>query len=124
MDKQKEFLFYRDFIKREKRDRIFYELQTPKKRDRVFIPFSYEAEKMIQLSTIYNKSHCSNVLDILSLIQKVSSSKQRYIITLDKEADSCYFCLKQVIYTGMVFIVIIDEETALIKVGSPPFFAA
>lgn len=130
MDKQKELLFCTNFIKKEKRDRIFYELQTPKKRNRVLIPFSHEAEKMIKSSTIYNKSHCSNVLDILSLIQRVSSSKQGYIITINKEADGCCFYLEQAvslgIHTGMAFIVIIDGETALIReeqcFGAPPVF--
>lgn len=130
MNEQKEILFCKNFVIKEKRERILYELQTPKKRKHALTLFSHKAEKIIKPSIIFAKSYCSNVLDIVCLIKKVSFSEQGYMITIDKKTDQKSFHLNQVVYlgiqTGMAFIVLIDESTALIReeqsFGAPLLF--
>ena len=112
-----EKIFCDTFIEKRLRDRIFWELSSPKRRSIAIGRFS--DSHMIKASTIvlYGKNLTKE--DLLNEVRKFSNSKTGYMIALPDELDGKEFPIETAIdkffYLGFGAIIIVDSKTAILK---------
>ncbi len=105
------------FLEKRLRDRIFWELSSPKRRSTAISRFS--DSYMIKSSTIVLHGKKLTKEDLLNEARKFSNSKTGYIIALPEELDGKEFPLETAInkffYLGMGAVIIVDPKTAILK---------
>ena len=112
-----EKIFCDTFIEKSLRDRIFWELSSPKRRSIAIGRFS--DSHMIKASTIVLYGKKLTKEDILNEVRKFSNSKTGYIIAFPDELDGKEFPLETAIdkffYLGTGAVIIVDSKTAILK---------
>lgn len=119
MDKRKEELFADVFLEKRIRDRIKFELSSPKYREAALWRFCHNTEDVVKQPVVHLKSHKISEEELYQELRKLSSSKTGYILSLDERLDGRTFPLEQAVsecfYSGLAEIVILDEHTAFVN---------
>ena len=106
MNKELEIKFINTFIINEKKERLIYELSTPKKRENALLRFSHNIKNIINEKYIKYKCNINNLAELLNISSNV------YIISLIKiEGETCSYkdAISHLGEQNMPVIIIMDN---------------
>ncbi len=108
IDKTEEKLFIESFVKKNKRDRSLFELNSKKKRGNFFNKLCHRYDEIID-SRYMEKIQTSSSIDIFNLLKKEGAKKDCYILSYLEELDGHRMplsdALKECVGRGMPSIV-------------------
>lgn len=111
MNRDLEKKFVDQFIVKNKRERLWYEL-SGKKRTQGISRFCHRAEDMLVANAIIQSGNDLYAAEIRSVIQRYISNQQAYILAFQKEIDQLTcdlsMALELVLGNGMAAVILLD----------------
>ena len=120
MDHNIEKRFVDTYIRKERRERLFYELTTPKKRYEGVSRFCHQAEELLDPSRIMMEGEdLDRREDFHFFVQK--HDEQCYVLTPDNCAEGEYMAFKDAVDKAVIYpdAVIIIGSTFAVVFGEP-----
>ena len=117
-----EEIFVENFIVKEYKSRVLYELNSSKKREKALSRFSHEAINILQPERIVLKSHQLSYNDVKNYL---SGNESCYIIggNIDKSIKKIKNCFDECINNPLSLVIICENGLVIVKeeltLGSP-----
>ena len=113
MNNKFELEFINNYITKNKRERILYELASKKKRKNAIGRFCHNTSEYIDETKIVYKGNTISVYELENLIKKYTNDKEGYLISWDSDIDGSILsienALNEVIGKGMASIVVFSN---------------
>lgn len=113
MNNKFELEFINNYITKNKRERILYELTSKKKRKNAIGRFCHNTLEYIDKTKIVYKGNTISVYELENLIKKYTKDKEGYLISWDSDIDGSILpienALNEVIGKGMASIVVFSN---------------
>lgn len=113
MDFNIEIEFVKKHIKKEYQDRLLFELQSQKHREKAISRFSHNSEKILK-----NGFKCCNILDLKTYLFNVYDSKKKCYVISNDENDGKMFLVSDAIEYLMcsyMTMILISENFVVVK---------
>ena len=113
MNNKFELEFINNYITKNKRERILYELTSKKKRKNAIGRFCHNTLEYIDKTKIVYEGNTISVYELENLIKKYTKDKEGYLISWDSDIDGSILpienALNEVIGKGMASIVVFSN---------------